>query len=111
MFVSPEHCLHHLGHNRGSQLGVGCMGTCGCCFKPPHLGQVGMLSSTGRGGLWEQQGKAWGWTPIVPVVGVRGLGWNLQMVFFMWRVFRGTEVSVGLHLGLNFPFVEQGIIV
>lgn len=70
-----------------------------------------MLSSTGRGGLWEQQGKAWGWTPTMPVVWVRELGWDWQVVFALWTVCRGTEVSVALHVGHKFPFVEQGSLV
>ena len=47
----------------------------------------------------------------MPVVWVRELGWDWQVVFALWTVCRGTEVSVALHVGHKFPFVEQGSLV
>ena len=34
---------------------------------------------------------------------------GLTGVFAVWRVCRGTEVLVALHVGHKFPFAEQGV--
>lgn len=56
-FLRPVHCLHLLGSHPWEAAWGGVHGDWLPMLPASSPGQAGMLSFTGRGGLWEQQGK------------------------------------------------------
>lgn len=110
-FLSPEHGLHPPGSHsrkavRGAVLGDWCAKLAASSSGPGR--DAGW---TGRGGLWDQRGRAWGWAPTMRVGGCQRAGSGLGRRPPPVERLQGRRGSAALRVGHGVPLTSVGSVL